>query len=597
MAALPGSLDSIGAPVDPIKYSTRLIRIRWWMGSAVLAATLFTTYVLSIPLPKSLYLAGLCILAYNTGLAWASSYLGRHSTRLFIGAQFAFDWLALAAFVHLTGGIESPAIWFFLFHVLLAPLLMRGRAAVTFDILVILAVAGIAGLEAAGWLPHYQVLVILPMDLYRRPLFIAEQLAFFSITVVGSMALMMPIVREMSEHERQMAALLQDIQVFSRSLDLPRVLDALARGISLALQAKGASIRLLDETGLQLEIAAAYGLSQKYLEKGPVQTERSLIDQEALKGRPVIVEQVLQDKRLQYPAEIEAEGIRSILCVPLMGRRGPLGVVRVYSARPRFFTRANIPFATAIARQGATAVENALAFGALRRTDKDKSQFTRSVTHELRSPVAGAQSLLRSMMHNLAGNLSRAQRDAFGRLSEELDYLQMLINDLLDLASARMEGADAKSVPVAVEAVVLSVKDRLARQAEDKKIDLRVDYVPGGLTVMGSEEGLGRIFVNLLGNAIKYTPPGGHVNVALEPKSDQAMITVADTGLGIPEADMPHLFEEFFRGSNVKEAGILGSGLGLVIVKEIVERYGGRLSVQSKVGQGTTFAVALPLVA
>ncbi|MER3459610.1 MAG: GAF domain-containing protein, partial [Chloroflexota bacterium] len=94
-------------------------------------------------------------------------------------------------------------------------------------------------------------------------------------------------------------------------------------GIAHALQAKAASIRLLDETGEQLKIAAAYGLSRKYLDKGPVKVSSSPIDQEALRGRPVIVADTAQDGRFQYPSEVLAEGIRSVLCVPLIGRRGP----------------------------------------------------------------------------------------------------------------------------------------------------------------------------------------------------------------------------------------------------------------------------------
>src|SRR3990172_844013 len=138
--------DRYGAPMDLIQHSARLIRMRWLAG------------------------------------------LGR--ARLMAGAQFAFDWLALAAFVHLTGGVESPAIWFFLFHVLLAPILLPGRATSVFARLVIAAVAGVAGLEAGGWLPHYRVIPALPPDLYRHPLYVAGLLVFFIITVLVSVGLM-----------------------------------------------------------------------------------------------------------------------------------------------------------------------------------------------------------------------------------------------------------------------------------------------------------------------------------------------------------------------------------------------------------------------
>jgi signal transduction histidine kinase len=104
------------------------------------------------------------------------------------------------------------------------------------------------------------------------------------------------------------------------------------------------------------------------------------------------------------------------------------------------------------------------------------------------------------------------------------------------------------------------------------------------------------VFLNLIGNAVKYTPEGGHVHVSITRHNNkEAAVKVADSGVGIPERDLPHLFEEFFRAANVKEAGIVGTGLGLSIVKDLVVRYGGHITVQSVVGEGSTFTVTLPL--
>jgi len=592
---LLGPPEANGAPADLGQHNLRLIRMRWLAGLAVLAATPISVFFLHVSLSASLYALGAAILAYNIGLSWVTARLGPRRHRLMAVAQFAFDWLALAVFVHLTGGIESAAIWFFLFHVLLAPLFLPGRAPVAFAGLVIAAVAGIAGLEAAGWLPHYHVLTAVPEDLYLQPLWIARQLAFFAVTLVVCLSLISPVVRELREHERQVAALFQSIQALSGTLELPRVLDELVRGVSLGLHAKGASIRLLDQPGQHLTMAAAYGLSQKYLDKGPVEVARSPIDQEALSGKPVIVQPSKDGERLQYPAEIEAEGIASILCVPLIGRGGRVGVLRVYGARPRFFNEKSISFVVAMAQQGAAAIENAVAYAALRRTDEVKSQFVRTVTHELRAPVAGAQSLLRSVAHESAGSLTSLQADVLRRLSDRLDTLQLLINDLLDLAAGKVDGLKTQLVPVAADKVVRAVIERLVQQAAEKPVDLQVDYGPPGQRILATEDGLGRIVINLVGNAIKYTPAGGHVRVRLCPANDQAMLSVADNGMGILPGDLPRLFEEFHRGANAKEAGIPGTGLGLAIVKDLVERYDGQLSVQSEPGLGSTFTVALPL--
>lgn len=598
MAEQSSMLDGQVVPssIDLLNNNQRLVGMRWLAGLVMLIATAISIYVFAVPLPAlALYLLGVVVLAYN-GLIW--SVVRRASDEwlhLIATAQVAFDWLALALFMHFTGGIESPAIPFFLFHLVIAAILLPERRAYLYAVLIIGVVTGIAVFEAIGVLPHYTVIPALPADLYRNPLYIFAVVIFLSLTVGVVMLLVTRIVRDLRDREQRLQMLCGTIQVLPSSLDLPHVLNQVVVSITRALEAKGASIRQLDETGAQLKVAAAYGLSQKYLEKGPVMLAQSPIDQEALRGHPIIIEEVTHDQRFQYPAEIAAEGIHSMLCAPLLGRHGPLGVLRVYGWRPGFFNRRDAEFVMTVARQGALAIENAMAYGELRRTDETKSQFVRAVTHELRSPVVGAQSLLRTVTRDLAGGLNDVQRDILRRLSDRLDALKMLIDDLLDLAAGKVEGLQTALAPVSVEAIVLSVVDRLSHQAEEKQIDLKVEYVPRGLTVQASEDGLGRIFLNLIGNAIKYTPSGGRVDVRMDQCDEEVVTAVIDTGVGIPETDLPHIFEEFYRASNVKQNGIGGTGLGLAIVKDLVERYGGRISVHSTVGEGTTFTVALPL--
>ncbi len=570
--------------------------MRWVAGAVMLIATLFSVAVLNLPLPTvALVILSLVVLAYNAAILVITRRAGEMWLHFIATAQVAFDWLALALFVHFTGGIESPAIAFFLFHLVMAELLLEERISNLYAVLVIGVVAAIAALEAIGWLPHYTVIPALPPELYRNLLYIAAILLFFSLTVGVVIVLVTRIVRDLRDRERRLNMLCSTMQVLPSSLDLPHVLNQLVTSITRSLEAKGASIRLLDKTGAQLEIAAAYGLSQKYLEKGPVVVDHSPIDQEALRGRPIIVEEATTDQRFQYPAEIVAEGIHAVLCAPLTGRRGPLGVLRVYGWRPGSFNTKDAEFVLTIARQGALSIENAMAYTELRNIDQTKSQFVRTVTHELRGPVVGSQSLLRTVTRDLAGGLNDVQRDILRRLSDRLDALKLLIDDLLDLAAGKVEGLQTPLTPVSVEAIVLNIVDRLSTQAEEKQIALKMDYVPRGLTVMATEDGLHRIFLNLIGNAIKYTPPGGRVNVRMDQCEDEVVTAIVDTGVGIPEADLPHVFEEFYRASNVKQNGLTGTGLGLAIVKDLVERYEGRISVHSTVGEGTTFTVVLPM--
>jgi signal transduction histidine kinase len=588
--------DPHGSPVpfDPVD-SWRLIRMRWLAGLAMLIGTVGVA-VFDRALPTIQLIAlSLAVLGYNAAMAYALPRAGPKRLPLIVNGQIIFDWIALASFIHLTGGIESPAIFFFLFHLILVAMVFSAAITYRYAAVAIGVVIVIAGLEAIGWLPHYAVLIPPPSELYRTPTYILAIVGFFGVTVGVVVFLVTRLMRALRDRERRLTALTRTLQAMSGSLDLPHVLNQIVTGVTHALEAKAASIRLLDQTGEQLTIAAAYGLSQAYLAKGPVTLGNSPIDQEALRGHPVIIDKTSQEQRFIYPAHILAEGIHSMMYAPLIGRRGPLGVLRVYGWRAGSFDEKDAEFVMTAARQGALSIENAMAYTELRHLDETKSQFVRTVTHELRGPVVGSQSLLRAVTRDLAGGLNDVQRDILRRLSDRLDALKLLIDDLLDLAAGKVEGLQTPLTPVSVEAIVLNIVDRLSTQAAEKQINLKMEYVPRGLTVMATEDGLHRIFLNLIGNAVKYTPPGGRVNVRMDQCEDEVVTAIIDTGVGIPAADLPHVFEEFYRASNVKQEGITGTGLGLAIVKDLVERYEGRISVHSTVGEGTTFTVVLPM--
>jgi two-component system phosphate regulon sensor histidine kinase PhoR len=268
----------------------------------------------------------------------------------------------------------------------------------------------------------------------------------------------------------------------------------------------------------------------------------------------------------------------------------------VHSRQANRFNADDARFLSAIGAQGAVAIENALAYQALKKLDVDKSQFVRSVTHELRSPVTGAQSLLRGVLKGYAGNLNDRQREIMGRLNRRLDKLEALINDLLDLAAGRSDLQVEECRPLSLMGNldrVMTVVEPQAREKDQKLIYERPESSP---VVMATEEGLDRILVNLVGNAVKYTPEGGTVTVSVQEHDRQVGITIKDTGIGIPADSLPRLFQEFYRAPNAK-AFETGTGLGLVIVKELVESFNGRISVESQEGKGTTFTVHLPVVA
>jgi signal transduction histidine kinase len=281
-----------------------------------------------------------------------------------------------------------------------------------------------------------------------------------------------------------------------------------------------------------------------------------------------------------------------------MGKNNnPLGILRAYAGEPNRFTPDDENFLAAIAAQGSIAIENALAYESIENMDALKSAFIRTITHELRSPVSVTRSLLRTITAGYAGQVNEQQQDIIERAIRRVDFLQKLIDDLLDLAAGKINLKSYETAePVALNDVLQRLAGRFGTPVKEKKQTLQwVDESGGLCMVMASAEALDRIFNNLLSNAVKYTPPEGKITVTLSRDGETARIIVEDTGIGIPEDAMEHLFEEFYRAPNAKEFEQEGTGLGLTIVKDLVTRLGGLISVQSKPGAGTRFLISLPL--
>ena len=585
--------------------STRwLIGMRWLAGVGVLFATWIACCVLDLGLAAPpLYVTGLVILVYNGGLHLQLNRLNQDTVvrgpayRWLAAIQVGLDWLAMTALIHFSGGIESPIIFFFPFHIIIAALLFSQRIAYFYAFTALVLVGGLVALELTGWLPHIHVEGYLLADSHRNPAFYVGIMASFATTSLVTVYLASSIADRLRRREEQLGSLYLGAQTINSTLELPEVLDRLVQATVAAMGVSGASIGLVDSTGTKIEVAASHGLSKEYLGKGPILLQEGYIHTDVVRtGRPAIIQSDKDRAGLQYPAEMVVEGIRSALYVRLQARNRTLGVVRAYSRQPNLFTSDDARFLSAIAAQGAVAIENAMSYLALKQMDMDKSQFVRAVTHELRSPVTGAQSLLRGVIKGYAGELNDRQRDIMNRLNRRLDRLEALINDLLDLAAGRSGMKVEKPQDISLVEALQQVLSIVEAQVNEKEQKLAFEPPPGNPMVHATEEGLNRVFLNLVGNAVKYTPERGAVTISVEQRDHEVMVRIADTGIGIPVDSLPRLFTEFYRAPNAK-AFETGTGLGLVIVKELVASFDGRISVESTEGKGTIFTVHLPTVA
>jgi signal transduction histidine kinase len=229
--------------------------------------------------------------------------------------------------------------------------------------------------------------------------------------------------------------------------------------------------------------------------------------------------------------------------------------------------------------------------------DEMKNDFVRMVSHELRSPLAAVKQQHAVILDGLAGDLTDKQREMLTRAQARLQGLLDLINELLDLARMEAGHGQLEQLPLNLGEVLADIVELQTARAEAQKVRLRLDTPPEMPAILADRRSMQEIFGNLIANAINYSPRGGDVRISARPAGDFLEVAVADQGIGIPPEELPKIFEKFYRVKSPETRTIIGTGLGLALVKNLVEAHRGHLEVDSVVDQGTTFKVFLPLAA
>jgi signal transduction histidine kinase len=225
----------------------------------------------------------------------------------------------------------------------------------------------------------------------------------------------------------------------------------------------------------------------------------------------------------------------------------------------------------------------------------DVARFLRVVTHDLRQPLAATRTIVSVLAEGHAGPLLPSQADLVARLGRRLEFMQALVDDLIDLATAIAGPTDDAADLVTLLGPAIEAACGLAEaSARAAGVAVRCDGFEGSLAVEADATDVAILLDNLVSNAVKYSP-GGSVRVSAGRVSDAARVVVADTGIGIPDEARLHLFEEFYRAPNAVAIDPLGTGLGLAVVKAISDRCGFTIDVESAEGRGTTVTVLLPL--
>jgi len=231
----------------------------------------------------------------------------------------------------------------------------------------------------------------------------------------------------------------------------------------------------------------------------------------------------------------------------------------------------------------------------LKELDQMKSDFVSNVSHELRTPLTAIKASADNMLDNLTGPLSEKQTRYLMRIKSNADRLARLINDVLDLSRIEAGKIDLRPSDLDLAALAQEVVEHVRPVAIEKLIRLEVAAYDGEIASWADRDKVVQVLLNLMGNAVKFTPPHGKITVAIQKGMDDwVQVSVSDTGPGIAADEIGKIFDKFYQTSQAGEEKTKGTGLGLAICKALVEMHGGRIWVESELNKGSTFSFILP---
>ena len=368
------------------------------------------------------------------------------------------------------------------------------------------------------------------------------------------------------------------------TLDLDILLSRIAHAAAEVSGAEAASILLYDDAARRLYFQMATNIDEPTRRGLVVPIDKSIAGWIVTNRKPVRISNAHEDPRFFGDIE-QTTGFptESILGVPLITKNKIVGVLEALNKHGGKFTDQDESMLLVLGAQAAVAIENARLF--------QQSDLISEFVHELRTPLA---SLSTATYLLLRPEMSQDQRDQIvNSIHTETLRLNALASSFLDLARLESGRVQFRKTSFSLADLLYECKDVMSSKADEEHIQVRVES-PEGLPVLEADrDKVKQVLLNLLSNAIKYNRTNGSVILRAESTDTEIFISVQDTGVGIPEQALPHLFEKFYRVRE-HENKASGTGLGLSICKQIVQGHGGRIEVKSKMGIGTMFMIHLP---
>jgi len=543
----------------------------------------------------------------KTAVLWYSSYV---------------DIAVVISLIYLTGTIESPFLLLVAVPLFFVGNIFPWKTTVKWFMSAAMAtMVALAVLEMRGIIPHYGCIPFEP-EVYQNGHYAAGSLlvicAFIGLVLFLSTAFqdrltvsMDRLRRKDRESETKINELshLYDISLgINSAISMETLLKIVAKEATLLLKQPWASILLFNG---KKEIVHSVFVG---LQNGA----ETVLDKKVRRGglsewiwthnSPVVVEDTKKDKRADYSELIDKHGIRSVVGFPLTTGKSVMGVIYAGDFETKSYSEHHIRLLTTLSAQLSSAIERSKLHESLERKIKTldtqldglekantlKSDFVNHVSHELRTPLTSIKAYVETLTNNINDPEFTHGDEFLDIVSKETERLIRIVNDILDVSKIEFGQRPLQRTVVALPDLISDVVSMLTPTMGEKGLSIDV-HVPDSLPNIDADADLMKqVFINLISNAAKYSPSGSAVKITTMEEAVDIVVSVEDQGIGIPEDEVAHVFDKYFRVRSESTSQFEGVGLGLAIVKNIIEQHGGTIQVESREGEGSKFIFTIP---
>ncbi|MDO8734006.1 MAG: GAF domain-containing protein [Elusimicrobiota bacterium] len=382
---------------------------------------------------------------------------------------------------------------------------------------------------------------------------------------------------------------------------LDEIIEVLADKTIRALESDYAIFWLVDDSGENLTPLFPPDYAKKDIMKIPVKSE-ALITKIFAEGK-IQTTNAMEFQNEAYNKLRETSGVKSHLFVPLKVEEKNIGLFCFCSKTQNFFNDDKIRLAELMAGQTAAIVENARIHNHLKKVNAElerlnsvKNDFVSIVSHELRTPLTAIKGFVHVVLSEEAGKINEQQKNFLGIVDQSSDHLNRLISDLLDLSKIESGLITLKPEQLDLADVVKKSAETNINQIKNKDIELQLEIDKELPKISGDHSRLMQVYNNLISNAVKFTDIRGQITITVKEKGDFIISSISDNGIGIPKEEHKKIFDKFYQVDSSHTRIARGTGLGLFIVKTIVELHGGNIWLDSTPGSGSTFSFLLPKI-